>query len=268
MLSEVNLFLTFWLGGIVDPSVAIAGLIANLVGVLILCKDNMRNSFNFLLIARICMESSFLVCRIIEADRTVHRLLHGVARHFHQYFLLPASISMTASIFMMVGIAQERYIAVHNPINHRQAIDSPGACRRRLVKYVVPVVILAVTVNLPRFFEYNEDASLTALGRNPNYIIYYKGWTTLILIEILPVLLLIYFNYKVYRVVKHRNQRLMTIANYAATQLSVRRKREEDLRRKREDHLAMVFMGIMLMFCVCHAPRIFLSFYDGIYIHR
>ena len=70
------------------------------------------------------------------------------------------------------------------------------------------------------------------------------------------------------RVVKHRNRRLMTIANYAATQLSVRRKREEDLRRKREDHLAMVFMGIVVMFCVCHAPRIFLSFYDAIYINR
>ena len=40
------------------------------------------------------------------------------------YFLFPfLSIAMTASVFMTVGIALERYIAVHYPINYSQAIN-------------------------------------------------------------------------------------------------------------------------------------------------
>lgn len=41
------------------------------------------------------------------------------------YFLYPAqSISMSASIFMTVGIALERYIAVHYPIGKRETFLS------------------------------------------------------------------------------------------------------------------------------------------------
>ena len=38
---------------------------------------------------------------------------------------------------------------------------------------------------------------VTPLRRNPYYAIYYTNWTRLILIGVLPILLLIYFNYKV-----------------------------------------------------------------------
>ena len=37
----------------------------------------------------------------------------------------------------------------------------------------------------------------TSLRRDPYYTIYYTNWTRLILIGVLPILLLIYFNYKV-----------------------------------------------------------------------
>ena len=38
---------------------------------------------------------------------------------------------------------------------------------------------------------------VTSLRRNQYYVIYYTNWTRLILIGVLPILLLIYFNYKV-----------------------------------------------------------------------
>ena len=37
--------------------------------------------------------------------------------------------------------------------NNSQSINSPEACRRRLFKYVVPVVLLAILINIPKFFE-------------------------------------------------------------------------------------------------------------------
>jgi hypothetical protein len=57
---------------------------------------------------------------------------------------------MTASVFMTVGMALERYVAVHYPIDYSQAMNSPQACKRRLLKYVVPVIVLSILVNLPR----------------------------------------------------------------------------------------------------------------------
>lgn len=34
-----------------------------------------------------------------------------------------------------------------------QAINSPEACKRRLLKYVVPVVLISTFINIPKFFE-------------------------------------------------------------------------------------------------------------------
>merc|ERR1719458_1479425 len=43
---------------------------------------------------------------------------------------------------------------------------------------------------------------------------------------------------------------------------------QSSVRRKQEDNLAVVFMGIVLVFGVCHAPRLFLSLYEMIDIRR
>ena len=50
--------------------------------------------------------------------------LHPIFQAAFPYFLYPAiSISMTASVFMTVGIALERYIAVHYPIDYSQVSE-------------------------------------------------------------------------------------------------------------------------------------------------
>ena len=53
-----------------------------------------------------------------------HQLTTELHLILFPYFLFPfLSIAMTASVFMTVGIALERYIAVHYPINYSQAIN-------------------------------------------------------------------------------------------------------------------------------------------------
>lgn len=37
--------------------------------------------------------------------------------------------------------------------DYNQAINSPEACRKRLLKYVVPVIILSFSFNIPKFME-------------------------------------------------------------------------------------------------------------------
>jgi len=54
---------------------------------------------------------------------------------------------------MLKYVNLKRYIAVHYPIDYSQAINSPEACKKRLFKYVIPVILASFVINAPRFFE-------------------------------------------------------------------------------------------------------------------
>merc|ERR1712223_1285310 len=143
------------------------------------------------------------------------------------HFLYPLlQIAVTASIYMTVAIATERYIAVHYPIDYSQAINSPEACKRRLLKYVIPVILLSTLLNIPKFLEsevhyddyeildthfsighnntllydetnltnyygnqfksQNPSITVTGLRKNAYYVIYYTQWTSLGFKAIIP----------------------------------------------------------------------------------
>ena len=77
----------------------------------------MRNSFNLLLISLLCFDSWYLFGSILESFRRSFGLGTDLHTLLFPYLLYPAqSVAMSASIFMTVGIALERYIAVHYPI--------------------------------------------------------------------------------------------------------------------------------------------------------
>jgi hypothetical protein len=42
---------------------------------------------------------------------------------------------------------------VHYPIDYSQSVNSPEACRKRLFKYVIPVIIISIIINIPKFLE-------------------------------------------------------------------------------------------------------------------
>ncbi len=69
----------------------------------------MRNSFNFLLVALIVLDSLFLVFSFIDVFRSAFFLTSGFHLDLFPYFLFPAiSITMTGSVYMTVAIALER----------------------------------------------------------------------------------------------------------------------------------------------------------------
>ena len=59
-------------------------------------------------------------------------------------------------------------------------------------------------------------------------------------------------HFQIYKDVKNRNRRQMSMSRKSANA-------NQQARRKQEDNLAVVFMGIVLTFLVCHAPRNLLS---------
>ena len=86
---------------------------------------------------------------------------------------------------------------------------------RRTFKYLIPVSIISVVINLPKFFEAkvityevkngNEtkvELAVTDLRKNPDYAIYYSNWTRFLCIGGLPFVMLIWFNLKIYQDIK------------------------------------------------------------------
>ena len=168
---------------------------------------------------------------------------------------------------------------------------------------MVPVVTFSVAFNLPRFFEthvitekiplnlpdgyhlhkdgtvtsegivvenftqddldfdYDYQIGITPLRNNPYYTIYYINWIRFFILGIIPTVLLIYFNYKIYKDVKNRNRRQLSMSRTSATAT-------QQARRKQEDNLAVVFMGIVLIFLVCNFPRNMLSFLETLWTRK
>ena len=148
----------FWLKGIFVFCVAFVGFILNTIAIHILStRNSMKNTFNSLLIFLFCIDSFYLV---IEEVASVQTILATTEENddfitlLVPHFLYPMeSVSLTGSIFMTIGIAHERYVAIKSPIMHRQNMRSNGARRKRLAKYVIFVVFCSFAINVPKFFE-------------------------------------------------------------------------------------------------------------------
>jgi len=139
------------------------------------------------------------------------------------YFLYPGqSLAMTGSIFIIVAIALERYIAVHNPIDYKQCLNDSNAMKKRVAKYLLPVIFGSILFNIPKFFEatyYLETVqdelghnvtsaklNITALRINPTYAIY-VNWSQSLVLGFIPAAFLVYFNLKIYLDVRERERR-------------------------------------------------------------
>ena len=62
------------------------------------------------------------------------------------------AFAILSSIFMTVVLALERYLAITKPIAYHNAIQGTNPWRR-VLNYVVPVVLASALFNIPKFFE-------------------------------------------------------------------------------------------------------------------
>ena len=145
----------YWVGGVGVCIVSITGFILNLGAVcVLLTRLSNHNNFNQLMVILFVLDSFYLLLSVISTVQRRFGLEIDTMTIIYPKFTYPiSSISLTLSIFMTVGMAHERYIAIKYPIKHRQRMISAKFRRINLLKYMVSIVFCAVGFNVPKFFE-------------------------------------------------------------------------------------------------------------------
>ena len=280
--------LSFWLDGVMRSTVALIGILLNIVFCYVLSQKQLRNIFNSLLISLAVFDTFYLVFDIIEAFRRQFEISSEIHMLLFPKFLHPFhKIMFCSSIFMTVSISLERHIAVADPISlHLEVRNDKKAKVKRFLKYLFPVLILSTIVNITKFFEattiHDETTQSVAiyptdLRVNPDYMFYYSGITRLTVTLIVPFAAVIYLNAKTYKLIYVRRKR-----QNAASAKTERSNDEENgnplilrthivsqkEKHSSEEKLFIIFSSISLLFLVCHSPRFILDLNEAIFLRE
>ena len=210
----------FWAEGVASTVVAIFGFMGNLISIWVLSDDELRSSaFNRLLLALAIIDCMFIMPGTIIYNAKAFSWEADWYNRSFPVFLYPfTEIALCSSIYMTLAIAVERYIGLCRPFQRLS-----GSCSAKA--YITPVVIIAMLLNIPKFFEsettYRENKEtnttttsigVTNLRLHPDYITYYWMWTRLLTTGVIPFLLLALLNSKIYLAIRKSKQQLRALA--------------------------------------------------------
>ena len=227
--------------GIVHCIICVVGLAANILSIPVLkSKELYKSTFNRLLIVLAIIDNLYLTFALLEIIRTDLKFSTDVHTTVFVHALYPLhNVILCLSIYMTVTLAMERYRAVSKPIDYHTIIVS-GRQWQRVFHYVIPVVIFSLVFNLPKFMELKtqihadtENSNATSVSHaagkklidincsffffqlalaptelrlNDYYTIHYNHNLRIIFTGAIPLVTLVYFNYRIYSSFKQRRQ--------------------------------------------------------------
>ena len=121
----------FWLCCVGILSVSIIGILLNLIGISLLSRRlSSYNIFNELIIILLIIDTLYLSTQFFIKLIDLNHFNDFLCDIIVPVFISPVSyLFLTLSIFMVLGIAHERSMAISAPITHRQSMMS-GKYRR------------------------------------------------------------------------------------------------------------------------------------------
>ena len=169
--------------------------------------------------------------------------------------------------------------------------NSKRAQVKRFLKYLLPVVLFSILINIPKFFDvhskHNDETErlefhMTEFRLHPDYMIYYIGVAKLIVTVIIPFVTIMFLNARTYLIIykRQKNQIVMNQINENTLEMetlethltesgnnTAHRTNLALKQRKRalEERLYLLFMTISILFLLCHSPRSILYFYEAFY---
>ena len=113
---------------------------------------------------------------------------------------------------MVVAVSIERYRAICDPLTHRQAY----------YKYIIAVALISIGEGVPRFFEFQLvetknktwEYDTTKFNENPMYVQFNAYWNELLVTGLLPLILLVIMNFRIYLKIRASSKFGQSFAKY------------------------------------------------------
>lgn len=207
MNDSVNTVLEFYINGCAILATSVFGILGNFIIIVMLqwkCNSRLNPAFTSLISWLAVIDSFFLV--FISLTFSLPCLSPEYKRWVFPVVLpstLPlTSITLTASLYLVVAASIERYLQLQHP-----RLSNKGS----FFGYVLPVLVFSAFYNIPKFFEFSTsyDPGLSAptlkvtdFRKNVDYSYYVLG-SNFIFMGLLPFTVLVLLNVNISRRLQH-----------------------------------------------------------------
>ena len=254
---EMLLMVQYWFEGVLFMTFGVIGLFGTLTTIVILSTKDLRTKlFNQLLIALAILDILFIICSVPTFSFDAFKWLEGSKIYYYltlHFLYAMTPVTLHASIFMTVALTVERYLAVCKPFVFRN-LNLKNSAILRLTLYLLPVIVISIVVNIPKFFEMKVSlenntiqAEYSEMSKEPNYLLYYTISELIhptITTGIAPMVGLFFMSVSILIAV-HKSNSL----RFQITSPEVSRRHQIS-----ENKLAIVLIGIVVMHFICHLP--------------
>ena len=268
--------------------VSIFGLVFNFLAIILFSHKNVQKSFfNHLLICLVTVDILYLINSVIDSWIMAYPTFESVAVFF--FISRPIrDVLLCCTIYMVVMLAYER----HTVFSKLTSNPNGNRWKKELFKQMGLLILFSVLYKLPIIGEFKIETILSnstwtygismfekistnhegvsirtrivasATRENYYYILLYRTLCDVIVTGITPLLLLVYFNYKIYVGKRVFIQRRRTIK-----QRSIHREPTSKIDKdvKNEKGPTITLFVIVIVFVVCHISRIIMRIAEMIY---
>ena len=235
--------------------VCIFGLIGNSLSFAVLHRYSRSNVATFLLKALAVSDNMFLVTALFVQTLTAmlmsfgkEEVLEPIYPYIQTYVWTVTHMIQMGTVWMMVLIATNRYIAVCKPLH------APRLCTKRNVKVQILVMtVCIIAYNIPRFFEYKYVSVNVTTAENITevqkqniglqskviYNILYENVSYCLFVFLIPLIVLVVLNVHLVRELKAAQKSREALTCRTSTE---------------ENNITLVMIVIILVFIVCQTP--------------
>lgn len=239
----------------------LVGFIGNALTIAVLRRDwqDGSNATNWLLRTLAGVDTFYLItCLFVQTFNTVHDFTDWFPDALRPYFpyaeryMWPvASIGQTVTIWTVLLVTVDRYMAVCRPFDTRmRTVD-------RATKLFVGVVVAAIVYNIPRFFErevkVKENGCLkqphaevvnTALRDNEIYFVVYKLACYLVFRSVGPLVTLLVLNVFLIKALHAARRRHQQMSSATTT----------SRRTRHRENVTLILIVVVSVFIICQLP--------------
>ena len=251
------------------PIVAFIGCMLSTVGICYLLNGSRRTQiYNMLLSTLFTFDGSILFFMFLRGiGYSMRSILSKCSVSYHLIVSFPIRFFEISSIFMLVSLSHARYSAIRKPFQYCSNLLTWQDRKQIWKNYLIPVIISSLILAAPRLMELeysDEDKSAIRPSSVRLHIIYstlYVGVLNLLIIEILPIVCLLYLIYHIKRELTRVNE----IQDSLATQRN-RKRRNSNLdietphRQKHGIKISKSLINGILIFVTLHTFRMVTTF--------